>query len=61
MVAMAAAGVSRIVVMTAAGAPFFVVVVALEAGAGSIARGQQQLSQLFAFTLLISNQRSRPR
>ena len=56
MVAMAAAGMFPIVVMSTAGVSFFVLVVALEVGAGSIARGQQQLSQLFAFTLLISDQ-----
>ena len=44
---MAAAGVFPIVVMVTAGVSFFVVVVALEVGAGSKASGQR-LSQLFA-------------
>ena len=47
MVAMAAAGVSRIVVMVAAGVSFFVVVVALEVGTKSKA-SSQRLFQLFA-------------
>ena len=47
MVAMAAAGVFPIVAMVAAGLSCFVVVVALEVGTKSKARGQR-LSQLFA-------------
>ena len=47
MVAMAAAGVSRIVVMVAAGVSFFVVVVALEVGAGRESSGEIGLDRRF--------------